>query len=133
VPPEIFRMYSISSVMAASGLSGVYDKAVDRESAYERLQGRAQATPPAGAAPSAHGASWTDSVKDSLGGLLSGSGRKDSIVEAVAKSAARTIGSTVGREIVRGVLGSLLGRREVVRLQSVSHDKASSAQLSIPT
>ncbi len=99
-------------VIAGSGLSGAYDKAVDRESAYERLQGRAQAAPPAGAAPSAQGGSWTDSVKDSLGGLLSGSGRKDSIVEAVAKSAARTIGSTVGREIVRGVLGSLLGRRK---------------------
>jgi len=99
-------------VMAASGLSGVYDKPVDRESAYERLASRAQAAaPPAAGAPSAHGGSWTDSVKDSLGGLLSGSGRKDSIVEAVAKSAARTIGSTVGREIVRGVLGSLLGRK----------------------
>jgi len=99
-------------VMAASGLSGVYDKPVDRESAYERLASRAQAAaPPAAGAPSTHGGSWTDSVKDSLGGLLSGSGRKDSIVEAVAKSAARTIGSTVGREIVRGVLGSLLGRK----------------------
>ena len=92
-------------------LAGLYEKAVDRESAYEMLKGRAQAAPPPGAAPSTPGGSWTDSVKDSLGGLLSGSGRKDSIVEAVAKSAARTIGSTVGREIVRGVLGSLLGGR----------------------
>ena len=98
-------------VMAGSGLADVYDKAVDRESAYERLKGRAQVTPAPGAATPAQGGSWTDSVKDSLGGLLSGSGRKDSIVEAVAKSAARTIGSTVGREIVRGVLGSLLGGR----------------------
>jgi hypothetical protein len=98
-------------VIAASGLSGVYDKAVDRESAYERLKGRVQSAPPAAGSAPAAGGSWTDSVKDSLGGLLSGSGRKDSIVEAVAKSAARTIGSTVGREIVRGVLGSLLGGR----------------------
>ena len=30
-------------VIAGSGLAGVYDKAVDRESAYERLKGRAQA------------------------------------------------------------------------------------------
>ena len=50
-----------------------------------------------------------DSLKGSLGGLMTGSGRKDSVVEAMAKSAARTVGSTVGREIVRGVLGSLLG------------------------
>jgi hypothetical protein len=62
--------------------------------------------------PPAQGGSWTDAIKDSLGGLVSGSGRKDSIVEAVAKSAARTVGSTIGREIVRGVLGSLLGGRK---------------------
>ena len=95
-------------VIAASGLGGVYDKTVDRDSAYERLKGRVAAAP--SAPPNAPGAgSWTDSLKDSLGGLISGSGRKDSIVEAVAKSAARTVGSTIGREIVRGVLGSLLG------------------------
>jgi DNA helicase HerA-like ATPase len=97
-------------VIAGSGLGGTYDKPIDRESAYERLKGRAEAAPPAGASPSA-GGGWTDSIKDSLGGLISGSGRKDSIVEAVAKSAARTVGSTIGRELVRGVLGSLLGGR----------------------
>jgi uncharacterized protein len=101
-----------AAIIAASPVAGHYEKAVDRESAYERLRGRAAASAsapaPAGAVP-AGGGSWTDSIKDSLGGLVSGSGRKDSLVEAVAKSAARTIGSTVGREIVRGVLGSLLG------------------------
>ena len=97
-------------VIAGSGLAGVYDKAVDRESAYERLKGRA-ASAPAGAPAPASQASWTDSIKDSLGGLVSGSGRKDSLVEAVAKSAARTVGSTLGREIIRGVLGSLMGGR----------------------
>ena len=98
-------------VIAASGLGTIYDKAVDRESAYERLRGRAETAPlpPPAGAPAQGG--WTDSIKDSLGGLISGSGRKDSIVEAVAKSAARTVGSTIGREIVRGVLGSLLGGR----------------------
>jgi hypothetical protein len=50
-----------------------------------------------------------DSLKDSLGGFLSGSGRKDSAVEAMAKSAARTVGSTVERETVRSVPGSLMG------------------------
>jgi len=104
-------------VMAQSALAGVYEKTVDRESAYERLKGRAAAAAPAGGAMPAGGTapstggSWTDSIKDSLGGLVSGSGRKDSLVEAVAKSAARTVGSTIGREIVRGVLGSLLGAR----------------------
>ena len=112
------------AVMTMSAVKGVYDTAVDRESAYERLKGRATAAPPAasggastpgtgtlpggGTATGAGGGFW-DSMKDSLGGLMAGSGRKDSLVEAMAKSAARTVGSTVGREIVRGVLGSLLG------------------------
>ncbi len=100
------------AVIAASPLAGVYDKAIDRESAYEKLKGRATAatatTPGSTGAPAA-GGGWMDAVKGSLGGLVTGSGRKDSIVEAMAKSAARTVGSTVGREIVRGVLGSLLG------------------------
>ena len=100
-------------VMAGSGLGATYDKPVDRESAYERLKGRAESAPPppAAGAPQGTGGGWAGSIKDSLGGLISGSGRKDSIVEAVAKSAARTVGSTIGREIVRGVLGSLLGGR----------------------
>ena len=100
------------ATIAASPVAGVYDKVVDRESAYERLKGRAAprrrrpAEPPLPARP---GGGWMDSIKGSLGGLMTGSGRKDSVVEAMAKSAARTVGSTVGREIVRGVLGSLLG------------------------
>ena len=101
------------AVRAASLVAGVYEKTIDRESAYERLKGRAAAAPAAPGQPAgdagATGGGWMDSIKDSLGGLMTGSGRKDSMVEAAAKSAARSIGSTVGREIVRGVLGSLLG------------------------
>ena len=99
-----------SAVIAKSVVKGVYDKPVDRESAYEKLAGRAAAS--AGAAPgTTGGGGLMDSIKGSLGGLMTGSGRKDSLVEAMAKSAVRTMGSTVGREIVRGVLGSLLGGR----------------------
>jgi len=107
------------ALIANSLVAGVYEKTVDRESAYEKLKGRAAASPtqaPADApsqtaptgtastAPSAGG--W---LSDVAGGLLRGSGRKDSVLETVAKSAARSIGSTVGREIIRGVLGSILG------------------------
>jgi len=88
-------------------LKDTYTTTVDRASAYEMLQGRASAS----AAAKPGGGSVFDTVKDSLGGLLSGSGRKDSLVEAAAKSAARTVGSSIGREIVRGVLGSLLGKK----------------------
>jgi DNA helicase HerA-like ATPase len=107
------------AVLDASPVKGVYDKVVDRESAYEKLKGRASATPAsptagtggaaAGSSGGTSGGGFWDSIQGSLGGMMTGSGRKDSIVEAMAKSAARTVGSTVGREIVRGVLGSLLG------------------------
>ena len=63
-------------VMAGSGLAGTYDKPVDRESAYERLKGRAQAAPPAAGAAPAAGGSWTDSIKDSLGGLFRAAGAR---------------------------------------------------------
>jgi hypothetical protein len=114
------------ALMQQSLVAGVYEKTVDRESAYEKLKGRAVAasepapaeretpaarrpvpqTPAEPAPPSAGGGGW---LGDVAGGLLRGSGRKDSVLETVAKSAARSIGSTVGREIIRGVMGSLFG------------------------
>ncbi len=100
------------AIIAASPVAGVYEKTIDRESAYEKLKGRAaDSTAPSPAGAPVEGGGFMDSIKDSLGGLMTGSGRKDSVVEAMAKSAARTVGSSVGREIVRGVLGSLLGGR----------------------
>ena len=99
------------AVIAASPVKGVYEKSVDRESAYEKLAGRASASASAGGAAAGDQGGILDSLKGSLGGLMTGSGRKDSLVEAMAKSAVRTVGSSIGREIVRGVLGSLLGRK----------------------
>ena len=102
------------ALMSGSLVAGVYDKVVDRESAYELLKGRVEAKPEApstpapapGSATTARSGGW---LGDALGGLTRGSGRKDSVIETLAKSAARSIGSTVGREIIRGVLGGLLG------------------------
>ena len=109
------------ALIAGSLVTGIYDQPVDRESAYEKLKGRAQTAPkaappgqgmedaapmPTTPAPSGTTGGW---LGDVAGGLLRGSGRKDSVLETIAKSAARSIGSTVGREIIRGVLGSLLG------------------------
>jgi DNA helicase HerA-like ATPase len=101
-------------------VAGVYEAVVDRESAFEKLKGRAASAPasPAGGAASGDGAS-ADAAAG--GGLLGGlsdmlfgstgprSGRKEGLAEAAARSAMRSVGSAVGREIVRGVLGSLLG------------------------
>jgi hypothetical protein len=102
-------------LLSSSLVAGAYEKTVDRESAYEKLKGRADQAP---AATSSGGTGPTaKSTGPSMGGLgdiLFGStgprgGRHEGMVEALAKSAVRTIGSSVGREIVRGVLGSLLG------------------------
>jgi DNA helicase HerA-like ATPase len=100
-----------TAVMAASPVAGVYEKVVDRESAYEKLRGRADQAHGGEPSDAASSGGWMDSVKGALSGLATGSGRKDSLIESMAKSAARTVGSTVGREIVRGVLGSLMGGR----------------------
>ncbi|HZQ94345.1 MAG TPA: helicase HerA-like domain-containing protein [Candidatus Sulfotelmatobacter sp.] len=97
-------------IVRSSLVYGTYEKTVDRESAYERLKGRAapQAGPPQPQpqAPAQGGGSWFPN----LGFPASSGGRRgDTLAEAMAKSAARAIGSSVGRQIIRGVLGSLLG------------------------
>ena len=122
VAPPASRIGPISdeeraALVRTSNVAGIYDKTVDRESAYEKLQNRAAAQAPAdsSAGRSAPGGADASSggvggvFRDALGGLMTGSGRKDSAIEAMAKSAARSMGSTIGREIIRGVLGTLLG------------------------
>lgn len=97
-----------SQLIQDSLLYGHYEKAVDRESAYEILKSRAQQSPEPGEAE--QGFDW--------GGLFGGGNNKsqrkggrprDSVLETAAKSAARTIGSELGRQVLRGVLGSILG------------------------
>lgn len=92
-------------------VAGVYEKAVDRESAYELLQKKAtQAAesvqaPPAAPPPTTSGTS----ISGALGSILMGSGRREGLAEAAMKSAVRAASSSVGRQLVRGVLGGLLG------------------------
>jgi hypothetical protein len=106
------------ALLATSIVAGVYEKTVDRESAYEKLKGRAVAGAAAGAAGSSGGTSGATGagggVMGGLSDILFGStgprgGRHEGLAESFAKSAIRTIGSSVGREIARGVLGSILG------------------------
>ena len=125
VPPQS-RVGAITpperqQVIQSSVLFGHYEKSVDRESAYERLKGRAQTAPTPqpnqqsqrpsaqypGPTPAGQGG-WTDAVGSILG-TFSGGGRRQGLAEAMAKSAARAVGSQVGRQIVRGVLGGILG------------------------
>ncbi len=87
------------AVIGKSLLNGVYDEAVDRDSAYEMLKARAEK------------AAVEEKEKKAEAEKKKSSRKKDDIVDAMLKSAARSIGSTVGRKIARGVLGSLLGSR----------------------
>jgi DNA helicase HerA-like ATPase len=95
-------------IMRNSLVAGVYEKVIDRESAYEKLKtAHTQPTPPPLGTPAPAASS---------GGLLGAlfqktSPRGDSIATTMVKSVARSMSSTVGREIVRGVLGSLFGGR----------------------
>jgi DNA helicase HerA-like ATPase len=109
-----------SEIIRNSVVAGVYEKAVDRESAYEKLKGKVIASPvqasaanqqPAPSQPPAPGGTdWLQEAGSVLGNVLgSGTGRRETVAQAMVKSAARSIGSTVGRQLIRGVLGSLLG------------------------
>jgi hypothetical protein len=83
-------------VMRASPVKGKYDQAVDRESAYERLQARAEQKAAAAPPPrSSRSAEPRSEIADTLG--------------AMAKSVARSAGTQIGRELVRGILGGLFG------------------------
>ena len=108
-------------LIQSSLVAGVYEKVVDRESAYEIIKARTEAAA-AQAESEAQAAAQTKAESQAgggglggvLGGLLGGatgaSGRRrEGVVEALAKSTARSIGSQVGRAIIRGVLGSILG------------------------
>jgi len=98
-------------VIDASLVAGHYEKALDRESAYEQLQARAGEKAKEAEAPPASGGGL-GGILDSLGmgSGTSGKGRtREGAIEAAAKSAARAMGSELGRRIIRGVLGSILG------------------------
>jgi DNA helicase HerA-like ATPase len=104
------------ALVAGSLVAGVYEKTVDKESAYEMLKVRSEAAADTAAAATKGGvpASADSGLMGGLKDILFGStgprgGKRDGLAEMAAKSAVRTVGSAVGREIVRGVLGSLLG------------------------
>jgi len=122
------------TLIAESIVAGVYEKVVDRESAFEAIKGRTQSrmadpataqqktdamtrtiatgdapgtTTAAPAAPAGSGGS----LLDSLGNLLGGGARRTraSAGEQLFKSAASAVGREVGRQIIRGVLGGIFG------------------------
>jgi len=86
-----------AKIVKGSVLFGHYEKAVDRESAYEKLKAKSEER----------------QADEASAGRQKGRAEPQSdtskIFGAMAKSAAHAIGSQIGRQIIRGVLGSILG------------------------
>jgi hypothetical protein len=87
------------TVIERSPIAGRYDQAIDRESAYEVLQRRAEQAPQA-----------TEAAPPAPDQQRGGGRQRQSPVEAMITSAARSIGSQIGRQLLRGILGSLARR-----------------------
>ena len=83
-------------------VAGVYEKVLDRESAYELLRQHAQAAA-AGAAVAA------EHLPTPAGRTGPRGAQADGLLQTMVKTAARAAASHMGRQLVRGVLGSLLG------------------------
>jgi uncharacterized protein len=81
-----------AQMIRASALLSKYERTVERESAYEKLKGRAEEKPVVQQEPAKPAGRPAQSVFD-----------------AATRSAARAIGSELGRQIMRGVLGSIFG------------------------
>ncbi len=89
------------ALIEGSLVAGVYEKTLDRESAYETLQLMAeQAAVAAESTPVAPVQQRTRTPSR---------GNRQTAVEAFASSAMRSLGTQIGRQIVRGVMGSLFG------------------------
>ena len=117
-----------AKVIAASPIGTVYDKTVDRDSAFERLKQKVEKRQPVDASPSPS-PTRTDTPQDAggggIGGILAdvfGAGssrnRRLSPGQRAAREATRTAAGELGRaiagpsggRILRSVLGGILGR-----------------------
>src|SRR5216110_3182761 len=111
-------------IISSSVLSGHYENAIDRESAYEKLQARAgEKTQSAGAPPVVPAAATTPEggkpslLAEALGTVTAAfqptigprGAIHDSVATSMAKSAMRAASGQLGRQLVRGILGGILG------------------------
>lgn len=101
-----------AAVMAASPVRGLYDQAVNRESAYEILSARhAAAADQAEAQAQAQAAEKAERERPAPRATpRSRASNRQTPMEALTKSVLRTAGSTLTRELLRGVLGGLRRR-----------------------
>jgi DNA helicase HerA-like ATPase len=109
ITPEQRQILIQSSLVA-----GVYEQALDRESAFEKIKGQSASAPNTASTPNPVEEKGSGGFMGGLSDILFGStgprgAQRDGVAQLVVKSAVRTVGSAIGREIVRGVLGGLLG------------------------
>lgn len=113
------------ALMAQSIVAGVYENAVDRDSAYEMLQRKvnestAQQQAQAEAKQQEANAKQQAKEQERLAREQQKAEEKaqrdrekltQDVIGTFAKSAARTLGGPTGQKLVRGLLGSLFGKR----------------------
>jgi DNA helicase HerA-like ATPase len=97
------------ALMQSSLVAGVYEKAIDSESAYEMLKARTETA----LAETAKAAEASGGLMGGISDVLFGSkgprgGARDGLVQQVLKSEARNL----ARQVLRGALGSILGSKK---------------------
>ena len=99
-----------ADIMAKSPVKGLYDRTIDRESAFEKLQARtAQSTAQKQADADAKAQAKAQAQADAEARRNAPRpSNRPSMGEAFAKSLVRAAASTAGRQLIRGVLGSLM-------------------------
>jgi uncharacterized protein len=99
-----------AKLLKSSPVYGQYDEAIDRESAYEKLHGKAEKR----AAAQAEAADAKAEAKAERAAPRERESATDRFVKNAASSVGRTLGSQIARSIgnalVRGILGSLTRR-----------------------
>jgi DNA helicase HerA-like ATPase len=113
VRPPNSRIGAVTSqerqqIIQQSVLHGVYERQVDRESAYEMLKNRAETTAQAQEKEAQQKEPQQKSSPATAPARRPGR-QPDSLLEAMTKSAVRAAGSQIGRQILRGLMGSILG------------------------
>ena len=96
--------------MQNSPVFGLYDEAVDRESAYEILAKRAEERAKAEAKAKAAEEKAKEAAKKEKAASRSSGRRRESATQRFIKNLAGTVGRQVGNALVRGILGSLRRR-----------------------
>jgi DNA helicase HerA-like ATPase len=104
------------TLLSRSPLNGIYEEAIERESAYEMLKQREAELARQRQESAAESARLEEAVREARlhareSKRSTGGSRRQGVGEAFAKSIARSIGSRIGRQIVRGILGSIVGGR----------------------